>query len=282
MQEYARVLTIAGSDSGGGAGIQADLKTISACGGYGLSAITAITAQNTMGVRDILELPDSIIENQIRAVLEDIRIDAVKIGMLGSARIAHLVASLIREYGLRNVVLDPVLVATSGDQLSADDTIQVIKQELIPLSSIITPNIIEAEILSGISIKSPKNYESAWLVLKDLGAEALLLKGGHGSEDILYDTLFQITDAKTQQYSVSDFTNPRIYTRNTHGTGCTLSSAIATFLAQGMDKESACKHAIAYLHQAIVSGASMSIGNGSGPVDHMWGYDSSAVLQNSK
>ncbi len=260
-----RVLTIAGSDSGGGAGIQADIKTISAIGCYAASAVTAITAQNTMGVAAVEPLSTEIVERQIRAVLDDIGADAVKIGMLGTAEIVCTVAALIREYRPPFVVLDPVLVATSGDVLTGGSAAEAIASELMPLATVVTPNIPEAERLTGLSIGSEADYEPVWKAFRERGARALLLKGGHLDGNTLIDSLFTTRELRPHSYP-----HPRIETRNTHGTGCTLSSALASYLALGYPLHRAAELATEYVHRAIDAGRELRIGEGHGPVDHFF------------
>lgn len=260
-----KVLTIAGSDSGGGAGIQADIKTISACGCYAASAITAITAQNTLGVKAVEPLSLHIIEQQIRAVLDDIGADAVKIGMLATAEIVELVATLLREYKPSFIVLDPVLVATSGDVLTEGSATAAIVSQLMPLATVITPNIPEAEKLTGLTLQSEMDYEAIWTRLRERGANAVLIKGGHLSGNPLTDTLFTMQDPAPHTYI-----HQRIDTPNTHGTGCTLSSAIASYLALGNPLPLAVGYATDFIHQAILAGRDLRIGQGHGPVDHFF------------
>lgn len=262
-----RVLTIAGSDSGGGAGIQADIKTISACGCYAASAITAVTAQNTLGVVAVEPLSDHIIEQQIRAVLDDIGADAVKIGMLATARIVGLVAELMEEYRPPFIVLDPVLVATSGDVLTEGSATAALVERLMPLATVITPNIPEAERLSGLAIESPEDYQPVWERLRAQGAKGVLMKGGHLTGNELTDTLFTAREQMPHTY-----VHERIDTQNTHGTGCTLSSAIASYLALGHPLARAVGLASDYIHGAIASGRDLRIGEGHGPVDHFYRF----------
>lgn len=257
-----RILTIAGSDSGGGAGIQTDIKTISALGGYASSVLTAVTAQNTRGVADVEFLSPDFVEKQLRAVLDDIGTDAVKIGMLGTREVVERVAKLLEEYRPPVIVLDPVLVATSGDVLTGGNATYAIKDSLLPLATVVTPNIPEAEQLTGLSIGSPADYEAVWERFRKMGAQAVLLKGGHLTGDRLTDTLFSNGDPTTHAY-----THDRIETRNTHGTGCTLSSALATFLALGLPLAEAAEEATDFIHDAIVAAHDRSIGSGHGPVD---------------
>lgn len=263
MKSYRRVLTIAGSDSGGGAGIQADLKTISACGCFGTSAITAITAQNTVGVTDIHPIPVTALESQIRAVLDDIGTDAVKLGMLHSVEVIECVSRMLREYDITTVVLDPVMVATSGDKLIEDDAIDALKEYLFPLASIITPNIPEAEIICGLSLTGKDMLDSAAAELGKKFNLSVLAKGGHLTGNVLLDVLYDHETGKTHHFS-----NRRIQTANTHGTGCTLSSAISSYLARGFSVADATGHSISYVAKAIQHGADYSVGGGHGPVHH--------------
>lgn len=258
---YARVLSIAGSDSGGGAGIQADLKTASALGCFGMTAITAITAQNTVGVRAIQALPPELLAQQIDAVVEDIGVDAVKIGMLHDPAVVQVVAQAIRRHGFTRVVLDPVMVANSGDRLIADDTVAVLVQELFPLATVITPNLDEAAWLLGHPITSSDQLQSAAGELRAMGAPAVLVKGGHLPGLIVADLL--VTPERSWRWE-----DERIATRNTHGTGCTLSTAIACHLALGQTLPEAVEEARRYVRQAMQSGADMALGQGHGPLDH--------------
>lgn len=262
-----RVLTIAGSDSGGGAGIQADIKTISAIGCYACSAITAVTAQNTLGVAAVEPLSTDIIEKQIRAVLDDIGADAVKIGMLATPEIVELVASLMKEYEPPFIVLDPVLVATSGDVLTEGSATEAIVSQLMPLATVTTPNIPEAERLTDLIVESTMDYEPVWTNLREQGAKALLIKGGHLTNNELTDTLFT---AKEQLPHI--YIHERIDTKNTHGTGCTLSSAIASYLALGHPLSRAIGRATDFIHRAIAAGQELHIGEGHGPVDHFFSF----------
>lgn len=265
MNSYVKTLTIAGSDSGGGAGIQADLKTFSALGCYGMSVLTALTAQNTLGVSAIHAPPAEFVGAQLEAIYADMGTDAVKIGMVYSAEIAHEIAAKLREYTVDNIVLDPVMIATSGDSLLTDDTIETLISELFPLARVITPNLSEAAALLKRPVHSLQDMESAVKDLGELGAAAVLLKGGHlkGEEatDLLYDCVTQ---------EVTPFSTPRIDTAHTHGTGCTLSSAIAASLAKGADLKTAVGMAKAYVTHALQSGSRYQLGKGSGPVDHFW------------
>lgn len=264
MSNYVRLLTIAGSDSGGGAGIQADLKTFSACGCFGMSAITAITAQNTLGVTDIHPVPVSTIQEQVRAVARDIGVDAVKIGMLHSTEVIHGVAEVLSEVSTDSVVLDPVMVATSGDRLIREDAVDALKEVLFPGVTLITPNIPEAEILLGREITKQRDLLAAARELTEKFGLSVLLKAGHLSEARLEDILVLSTG------EVHSFTNERLDTENTHGTGCTLSSAVASWLGHGYELPEAVRRAESYLHGAIVSGAGYRLGSGHGPVNHFF------------
>ena len=266
LPNIPNVLTIAGSDSGGGAGIQADIKAMSANGVYAASVITAITAQNTLGVNAIHNVPVDIIEAQIDAVLSDIDCVAVKIGMLSQKTVIQLVSKKIKQYDLQTVVLDPVMVATSGDQLLAEVAIDTLKKELIPKATIITPNIIEAGILSGLA---PATNQTEMVDCAEklilLGAKAVLLKGGHLDGDQSSDLLLN-TDG-----DVTWLSSTRIATNSTHGTGCTLSSALCAFLAQGQPLTVATKLAKEYIQSAIQAANQLQVGCGSGPVNHFAG-----------
>ena len=260
--QYARVLSIAGSDSGGGAGIQADLKTFSALGCYGMTAITALTAQNTTGVQAIHGVPAAFLKAQLQSVLDDIGVDAVKIGMLHSPDVVEVVAWAIDHYGLKQVVLDPVMVATSGDRLIAQETVAVLVSELFPRVQLVTPNLDEASLLLQKNLSQIDELQPAGLELLAMGAKAVLLKGGHLQGDVLCDVLHQLgTDARV-------FQSTRIHSRNVHGTGCSLSSAIAAYLALGHDMHSAVEQARAFIRQAIASGAAVKTGEGHGPLNH--------------
>ena len=272
-KSYFRVLTIAGSDSGGGAGIQADIKAISAMGCYASSAITAVTVQNTLGVQAVHPIPLDILEGQIDAILSDIGADAIKIGMLHSTKVVNLVAEMIEKYGIRNVVLDPVMVSTSGHKLIEDDAIESIKNRLIPLSRVITPNIPEAEILSGCKISSDQDFEQIAKKLSFNKSVSVLLKAGHLDNDCLVDYFYNIEDN-----TITLLPSKRVQTKNTHGTGCTLSSAFASALARGEDLTLAAKSAKKYIEQAIVFGAEYDIGHGHGPVNH--GFNPLKMLTN--
>ena len=259
---YVRVLSIAGSDSGGGAGIQADLKTFSALGGFGMTAITAITEQNTQGVRAIHGVPPQVLRAQIDAVVEDIGVDAVKIGMLATPEVVRVVAEAIGRHRLAHVVLDPVMVATSGDRLIEHETIAALVRELFPLAQVVTPNLDEAALLLGHAVQGVDGLAPAARDLLALGARAVLLKGGHLPGDWVVDLLALPGGGQHRLESA------RIATRNGHGTGCTLSSAIAAHLALGEPLEQAVRHARAYIVGAIEAGAAVVTGHGHGPLNH--------------
>lgn len=262
-KRYCRVLTIAGSDSGGGAGIQADIKAISAMGCYAASAITAVTVQNTLGVQAVHPVPPDILKGQIEAVLSDIGADAVKIGMLHSSDVVNVVADMMEKYGIRNVVLDPVMVSTSGHRLIEEDAVEVIKERLIQLARVITPNMPEAEILTGCRIASEDQFDEVARRLTFEGKVSVFLKAGHLDGGTLVDYFCNAEDG-----SMTRLPSKRVQTRNTHGTGCTLSSALAAALARGEDLTDAAKSAKRYIEQAIISGAAYEIGHGHGPVNH--------------
>jgi hydroxymethylpyrimidine/phosphomethylpyrimidine kinase len=264
-KEYCKVLTIAGSDSGGGAGIQADLKTSSAIGCYGMSVITALTAQNTKGVHGIHAIPPAFAVLQIEAVLTDIGADAIKIGMLYSAELIAAVAEALQKHGARKIVLDPVMVAQSGDKLLQDDAIEAIKSHLMPLADVVTPNIPEASVLCGRQLERWKDIENAAETLAQHGSQSILIKGGHGDEDKSTDLLFLAGENRFISFAAE-----RITTNNNHGTGCTLSSAIASYMAQGEDIESAVQKAKTFMNRAIAAGADYKIGHGHGPVHHFF------------
>jgi hydroxymethylpyrimidine kinase/phosphomethylpyrimidine kinase len=253
-----RVLTVAGSDSGGGAGIQADLKTFSAFGVYGMSVITAVTAQNTVRVYGVEALSPKFVALQFEAVYTDIGVDAAKTGMLFSALIIQTVAQKFRECPVRHLVVDPVMIAKGGDPLIEQDAVEVFKKELLPLATLITPNIPEAEQLSGIGISNPRALRDAAVRIREMGAGAVLIKGGHlrgDAVDVLYDG-----------ESFSRFTAKRIDSLNTHGTGCTFSAAITACLAKGFMMKKAIQVAKRYVTEAILQAESM--GKGQGPLDH--------------
>ena len=257
-------LSIAGSDSCGGAGIQADIKTMTLNGVYAMSAITALTAQNTTGVRGVQEATPDFLAQQIDAVFEDIRPDAVKIGMVSSAELIRTIAERLKFHKAENVVVDTVMVATSGARLINEDAIDVLKSELIPLATLVTPNIPEAEVLSGIKIQNKDDMLEAARIISEAYHCAVLLKGGHSVSDA-NDLLYEKVRYKW-------FCGKRIDNPNTHGTGCTLSSAIAANLAKGYDLESSVQRAKDYISGALA--AMLDLGHGSGPMNHAFDLNS--------
>lgn len=271
MKRYNTVLTIAGSDSGGGAGIQADIKAISATGCYAASAITAVTVQNTLGVSAVHVVPEDIIKGQINAVLSDIGADAVKIGMLGTSGLVRAVREALMPFGIENIVLDPVMVATSGDRLTAEDAVEVLATELAPAARVLTPNIPEAEILAGRKIKGEEDLPgiarllSARISSRGNRKVSVLMKAGHLDNDELVDYFYN-----AEEDHIVELRSPRFSTENTHGTGCTLSSALASYLAQGFSLDEAVRLAKEYITRAIASGAEFKTGHGHGPVDHFF------------
>ena len=267
MKHYKRALTIAGSDPSGGAGIQADLKTFSACGCYGMSAIVAVVDENTVGVTGVHPVPVEFVTGQIRSVLSDIGADAVKIGMLHSSELIRAVKSTLEEFDMRNVVLDPVMVATSGDKLLQDEAVETLQRELIPYVLVITPNIPEAEILLGRKIESQEQLPELARELSLDGRVSVLLKAGHLTDEELIDVFYDAESDRTVELR-----SQRLATANTHGTGCTLSSAVAAFLAHGYELTEAVRRAKAYIDAAIRAGADYAIGHGHGPVHHFHGF----------
>lgn len=265
-KSYPIALSIAGSDSSGGAGIQADLKTFSALGVYGATAITAITAQNTQGVHNQFAIPSKMVYDQIIAVIEDISPSVIKIGMLSNVEVANAVADALVRYSIP-VILDPVMVSSSGHRLLSVEAQEVIKQRLLPIATLVTPNIPEMEALTAMPLKTIEQKSAAVQYLIDLGARAILLKGGHEEGDTKIDILYQDTG---DGISSSYFTAPTIITKNIHGTGCTLSAAIAAIMARGLSLEEAVREAKEYITKAISAGANISIGRGHGPVNHLF------------
>ncbi len=255
-------LTIAGSDSGGGAGIQADLKTFAALGVYGCSAIASLTAQNTLGVQGVLPIPSEFVRAQIQSVLSDIHVGAIKTGMLATADIIDAVANLLNDYPEIPLVLDPVMVATSGDRLLAQDAIAVMIKNLMPRAIIITPNLLEAAALLNVPVaQTQMEIQRQAEQLLALGAQAVLMKGGHALGAEANDFLLTHNEHFI-------FSAPRIATKNTHGTGCTLAAAIAAGLAKKLSLHDAIAHAKNYLHHALLASQQLHIGRGSGPVHH--------------
>jgi len=279
--QIAKVLTIAGSDSGGGAGLQADLKVITALGAYGMSVVTAITAQNTMGVLRIQDVDLEVVEAQIDAVFLDIGVDVVKIGMLSSPEIVRVVAKSLRRHGAKRIILDPVLRATSGASLGGDDSAQAMITDLFPLATLITPNLVEASLLLGRDISAPQDFKLAAQELLDMGPQAVLIKGGHldSSHTQITDYLMWRTlEDGLEVIQTKEFKHHRINTLNTHGTGCSLASAIATYLAEGHDLSHAVAKAIAYVEAGLEAGCFLSIGEGSGPLWHMHEFYPTALV----
>ncbi|MDR6627546.1 bifunctional hydroxymethylpyrimidine kinase/phosphomethylpyrimidine kinase [Caulobacter segnis] len=256
-----RVLVIAGSDSGGGAGIQADIKTITALGGYAATAITAVTVQNTLGVTGVHPIPLEIIAAQARAVLDDIGADAIKTGMLGDAAVVETVAAAIDHAGQIPAVVDPVMVAKGGAPLLAEAAIGAVKSLMIPRAALLTPNAPEAAAMTGLTVETTDDLRRAGEALLALGAKAVLMKGGHVAGDRVVDVLMTVDGETT-------FEGERIETRHTHGTGCTLASACATGLAQGLPLEQAVARAWNYVHEAMLRAP--GFGAGHGPLDHGW------------
>ena len=265
---YIPVLTIAGSDSGGGAGIQADIKTFSALGCFATSVITAVTAQNTLGVRAIVQLPPEMVESQIRAVMDDISPRYVKIGMVGDRYAIEAIASALASYAVDGVVLDPVMVATSGDRLMREDAIALFKEKLIPLSTLITPNIPEAEALSEQAITCVEDMPSAARRILDYGCCGVLIKGGHLEGATKQDyLLYRCEDGNLREHI---FSHETIHTPNTHGTGCSLSSAITAFLAQGYALEEAVARGREFLQRALIASEDVTLGSGHGALNHFF------------
>jgi hydroxymethylpyrimidine/phosphomethylpyrimidine kinase len=266
-----KAMTIAGSDSGGGAGIQADLKTFSALGVYGSSVITAITAQNTCSVTAVHEIPVDVIDAQIDAVMEDIGAAAVKTGMLSSPEIVTTVAVAVERHNIDRLVVDPVMVAKSGDRLLAEEAVEAVRSRLLPLAYVVTPNIPEAEVLSGMTIHNENEMIEAAKRIHELGVDVALVKGGHLSGDPI--------DIAWDGSTVTRFETPRVLTKNTHGTGCTYAAAIAAYLARGAHVHEAIEQSKQYLYGAIL--AAYEVGSGHSPVHHfyrLWKPDSRSKL----
>ncbi len=254
-------LTIAGSDSGGGAGIQADLKTFTAIGVYGMSVITAITAQNTVEVREVAELPVTLVRSQLDAVMSDIGAQAVKTGMLSSSELVLVVAEGIQRHGITRLVVDPVMVAKSGDRLLRDSAVQTLRDSLLPHALIVTPNVPEAEVLAGRAIVDESGMREAARAIVELGPRSVVMKGGHLQGADVLDLLFD-------GQAFYEFRSPRVATKNTHGTGCTLAAACAAYLALGHDVVESVRLSKEFVTGAILQ--SLDLGHGHGPLDHMW------------
>jgi hydroxymethylpyrimidine/phosphomethylpyrimidine kinase len=267
VKRYRKALTIAGSDSGGGAGIQADLKTFAALGCYGMSVITALTAQNTVTVTGIHPAPPEFIAEQIDVIMEDIGVDAVKIGMLHSSAVIRVVAERLAHYDVSNVVVDPVMVAKSGARLLQEGAVEALKELLLPLATVLTPNLPEAAMLLRRPIVGTTDMEEACQDLARLGPAAVLLKGGHLAGASSPDLLFCQADDAWLSLEAE-----RVETANTHGTGCTLSSAIAAHLASGCSIQEAVRRAKVYITEALRAGAFYRLGRGHGPVHHFYAY----------
>lgn len=261
--QIKKVLTIAGSDSSGGAGIQADIKTIMANGCYAMSAITSLTAQNTIGVTGIMDTTPEFLELQIRAVFDDIRPDAVKIGMVSSKELICTIADMLTEYEAQNIVLDPVMVSTSGSRLLKDDAVFALCDRLFPIADIITPNIPEASLLTGLDIKCEEDMSEAGRMLADKYNINVLIKGGHSINDA--------NDMLVTKDNCVWFRGEHIDNQNTHGTGCTLSSAIASYLANGYNMADSVKKAKQYISDVLKH--EINLGAGSGPLNHGWRYE---------
>ncbi|CAG9622583.1 bifunctional hydroxymethylpyrimidine kinase/phosphomethylpyrimidine kinase [Sutcliffiella rhizosphaerae] len=262
-----KVLTIAGSDSGGGAGIQADIKTFQELDVYGMSAITALTAQNTLGVQSVYSIPIDMILEQLASIHEDLRPDALKTGMLFSSFIIEAVSDKIKEYGWGNLVVDPVMIAKGGAMLLQEDAIKAIREKLLPLAKVTTPNIPEAEVLTEMTLDTMERRRKAAKILQSLGSESVVIKGGHGEGDTLIDLLYD-------GVSFIEFKSDRIHTRHTHGTGCTFAAAIASFLAKGQSVDIAVKNAKQFIQKAIEN--ELGIGGGHGPTNH-WAHRKASV-----
>lgn len=267
-----KTLTIAGSDSGGGAGIQADLKTFSALGVYGMSVITSVTAQNTTGVTAVEDISPEVVGKQMDAVFSDIKVDAVKIGMVSNKGIIKVIAEFLKKWDVKNVVLDPVMVSESGSYLLQKEARSALIEDLIPLVDIITPNLYEAVVLLEREIVTITDMEKAAIDLIDMGSNSVLVKGGHFRGSVDGDTSNRISEKAIDIYydgnSINSFEAERVNTRNTHGTGCTYSSAIASYLAQGFKMEKAIEKAKEYITGAIKN--SLDIGHGPGPTNHFY------------
>lgn len=262
--KYVSTLTIAGSDSCGGAGLQADIKTMSALGCYACSVVTAVTAQDTTGVRCVVDMSADLVERQLRAVMCDIRPSAIKTGMLGDADVVATIADTLSSFPRVPLVVDPIIAATSGDSLMQQGTLQMLIDRLIPLASLLTPNLPEAETLAGMSIRSAGDIHKAAQRILDFGCQAVIIKGGHASGKTKTDWLF------TQSGVIKSFSAQTITTLNTHGTGCTLSAAITAYLARGLDLVCAVDKGKRYLSQAIKAGAEVTTGHGHGPLNHFF------------
>ena len=264
MNLKSKVLIIAGSDSSGGAGIQADIKTVTSLGSYAMTAITAVTSQNTRGVKSIVSIPIKNLQTQITMVLDDIGANAVKIGMLNNTQAIKCVYKILKKYKLKNIVLDPVMIAKSGTRLVNNNSIKYLKKLLLPLCNVVTPNIPEAEVLTGYSISNKDHMIRAGKKIINMGAKNVLLKGGHLKNKMIFDILISKKEIKI-------FPKRKIKTRHTHGTGCTLSSALATCLSQKKNIYQSCKISLNYVDQAISTAP--GYGKGFGPLNHLTSFN---------
>jgi len=264
VKPVSKVLIIAGSDSSGGAGIQADIKTVTALGSYAMTAVTAVTAQNTKGVKKIISIPSKDVQKQLTMILEDIGAQAVKIGMLHNVGIIKCVSKILKKYKLKNIVLDPVMIAKGGTKLINNNSVKYLKKMLLPLCNLITPNIPEAEVLTGYSILNKKDMIKAAKKIVSMGSKNVLLKGGHLRNKTIFDIL--VTNK-----GIMIFKKRKIKTKDTHGTGCTLSSALATCLSQKKNIYKSCKISLKYVDEAIVSAP--GYGKGFGPLNHLASFN---------
>ena len=264
MKTKSKILIIAGSDSSGGAGIQADIKTVTALGSYAMTAITAVTAQNTMGVKQITPIPAKNVKKQIIMVLDDIGVDGVKIGMLHNSSIIKCVYNILKKYKFKNIVIDPVMIAKGGQKLINSSSIKYLTKLLLPLSNLITPNIPEAEVLTGYTISNKKDMIKAAKKILNMGSQNVLLKGGHLKNKMIFDIL-------ATKKGIKIFPKRKIRSKNTHGTGCTLSSALATCLSQNKDVMESCKISLKYVSRAIATAP--GYGSGYGPLNHLVSFD---------
>ncbi len=263
---YFRALTIAGFDGSGGAGLQADLKTFSALGCYGMTVVTAVTAQNTTGVKSIYSIPEKCIEEQLLAIIDDIGIDALKIGMLHRSEIVHVIAKVLAKQSSAKIVLDPVMLAKSGDLLLSPDGVELMKSALFPITTLLTPNLPEASVLLKRAITSIEQMEEAAVELMGMGPKAVVIKGGHLANGSCSDCLC-IRDSTPKIFW---FSSPRFESKNVHGTGCTFSAAVTAYLCQGLEIRKAVERAKDYITGCIKAGASYQIGTGHGPVHHFY------------
>ena len=264
MKTKSKILIIAGSDSSGGAGIQADIKTVTALGSYAMTAVTAVTAQNTRGVKKIIPISTKNVQKQITMVLDDIGANGVKIGMLHNVSIIKCVCNILKKYKLKNIVLDPVMIAKGGTKLINNSSIIYLKKLLLPLSNLVTPNIPEAEVLTGHSITDKEDMIKAAKKILNMGSKSVLLKGGHLKSKMIYDIL-------ATKKGIKVFSKRKIKTKNTHGSGCTLSSALATCLSQKKNIVKSCKISLRYVDKAIASAP--GYGKGFGPLNHLVSFN---------